>query len=96
VGGSNPSLLKKSACLFGASVALSLIANEPSMALNFLSNLTGGLMDTIHDFNAVIFASTKAASLMASSVLAGLAANGVTPHLCKRASFGAPFFLSVR
>ena len=82
VDGSNPSLLKKPACLFCASVALSVIATEPFAVLNVISNLTGGLMETIHSFKAVIFATTKATALMGSSVFAGLAANGLTPHLC--------------
>ena len=82
VGGSNPSLLKKSACLFCASVALSVIASEPFGVFDSMRNFTGGLMKTIYIFKAEIFAITKATALVGSSVFAGLAANGVAPHLC--------------
>ena len=82
MGGSNPSLLKRSACLFFSSVVFGVMANEPYMVINAITNLTGGnLMETIHYFNAVFFATTQSATIIASSVMAGLVANGVTPHL---------------
>jgi hypothetical protein len=82
VGGSNPSLLKKSACLLFAGVAISVIATDPSAVISMITDLTGGInMETIQTFKAVMFATTKAAAIFTSSVMAGLAANGVTPHL---------------
>jgi hypothetical protein len=83
VDGSNPSLLKKSACLFVVSVVLVVLATQAPFFINAIINLTGAVtMETIiHSFKAVIFATTQSATLIASSVMAGLAANGVTPHL---------------
>ena len=38
-------------------------------------------METILSFKAVFFATTQSAAVVTSSVMAGLAVNGVTPHL---------------
>jgi hypothetical protein len=72
-------------------MALSVIATEPTGVMNAISNLTGGLMEIICSYKAVIFATTKTATLLASSVLAGLAANGLTPHLHQNALLGVFF-----
>jgi hypothetical protein len=79
VGSSQPSLLKKSACLFLGSVLLSVFATDPSIFFNAVKLLTGGFnMETIHGFTAVVIASVKPVT---SSIAAGIAANGLTHHL---------------
>lgn len=82
VGSSQPSLLKKSASLILGSVVLGVFATDPSIFFNAVKLLTGGFnMETIHGFTAVVIASVKPATLIASSIAAGIAANGLTHHL---------------
>jgi hypothetical protein len=82
VGGSNPSLLKRSACLLFSAVGLAVCANNPSEVATLFTNLTGGFtMNTYNSLKAVMFVAVNSATLVASSVSAGLAANGLTPHL---------------
>jgi hypothetical protein len=91
-GGSPPSLLKKSVSLFCASTALALIGTDPEILKNATSIISGDLMDTIDQFKLVFCATAQSATMIASSVLTGLTANGLTPHLQQKALFGASFF----
>lgn len=82
VGGSRPSLLWFACLLLGSTLFGALAADFSDIVVKVSSN-TGGLkMNNISNiFTAVIFATIKPFLIAASAVMAGLAANGVTPHL---------------
>jgi predicted tellurium resistance membrane protein TerC len=84
VDGSNPSLLKKSAILFLVCIGLTLIGNEFEVFKSVIVSLMEGIvMET--SYTAVTFAICKSVFGAVAAVMAGLAANGVTPHLFKSA-----------
>ena len=90
MGGSSPSLLRFAGVLI-ASVLLMAFAIDSSF-VSYFTNITGELnMKNI--FTAVIFAFLTPTLTVLSAVTAGLAANGVTPHLFRAPtwrSFFAP------
>lgn len=81
VVGSNPSLLKRSACLFFGTTALTVLVNDPSILFLDFSKTTGGFMDKLYSIKAATLAILNSATYIATAVMAGLAANGLTPHL---------------
>ena len=81
MGGSNPPLLRKSACWFLASVVLGVLALQPAYTLNAILSSMGVIMQTIIKFKAVFLSSIQSFFSASSAVTAGLAASGVALHL---------------
>ena len=79
-GGSNPSLLK-SAILFLICVGFTLLYVEPNIIQAAINDFIGGTSMLNHTYSAVMFKVILSLFSVLSAVTAGLAANGVAPHL---------------
>lgn len=78
--GSNPSLLKVSAVVFLCAL-LQIGLDHSGAVLNAAHHMTGGNIMNSISWSAVTFAVSKSAISVLIAVAAGLAANGVAPHL---------------
>ena len=81
MGGSNPPLLRESACWFVISVVLGFFALQPDFTLNAVLNTMGVIMQTIITYKAVFVSSIQSFFSVSSAVTAGLAASGRALHL---------------
>ena len=79
MGGSNPSL-RVSAILFVVCLICAVLGADFVFVSHLFGNLMEGTMENI-EFNAVMVVVCKSLFTGISAVMAGLVANGVTPHL---------------
>jgi hypothetical protein len=80
VGGSNPPLLR-SAILFFVCLILAIPMDQLEIIINATTNLMGGSTMDASSVSAVILAVSKSWNGAFSAIAAGLAANGISPHL---------------
>ena len=81
MGGSNPSLLKRSALLFLICFVFTFFYGEFELVKAVFYNMIGGISKVNISYQAVSLSVIKSVFGVLAAVTAGLAANGVTPHL---------------